>query len=543
MSSRLSTCWPNSRDRTNRTVAPKWDVVRTTSEWSWEGLRHLAHFRSPAAVQAAQATESDWAMGAEPSANPKRAKELLAFDRLRHREHVLRLGWFWFAGTPQQGELEGKVVCLPVLSAAIELVPRLGGAPVVELNGDPAVNPGIDDSRVRFELLNSPEFGAAGGYGAWSLDLMKRMPRLLAWGQRAAKALGLEIQEWLPPGVDPLTRRRQPGVAAIPGTGLYTSGASIQLSRADLLASWRGVDDIASTAFARIYCPETRNDEIRPRPRLSQTRPLDRSQISVVEATVAKPVVAVLGPPGTGKTHTLCEIALESIAAGGSVLIGANSEAAVRVLDRHLRHAGGPVPVRFGGGRSSAELSTHLTEVAASARLAGSREASGAAQRLQRDVAERRTLLMQLVSAETEAVRLKLDPAYRLLQEDRLGCYEPLLPEARSLLRRRGLLAAWGRRRLRGRLGADGADLCEVVALIEGYVQARRPRSARLPTSACRWANCGASRTNGCTRMQRWSGQQHWSVSAVARQGDGPSGRCRQQSERGGTRVGNFSMS
>ncbi len=91
--------------------------------------------------------------------------------------------------------------------------------------------------------------------------------------------------------------------------------------------------------------------ETAPPPELAQTMAIDRlteSQREANEAVLSGGRVRLIhGPPGTGKTHTLVHLAMALSRAGHSVLVTADSNAAVDNMVVGLRRSGAPV-VRIG---------------------------------------------------------------------------------------------------------------------------------------------------------------------------------------------------
>ncbi len=60
-----------------------------------------------------------------------------------------------------------------------------------------------------------------------------------------------------------------------------------------------------------------------------------------------EPILAISGPPGSGKSHTVAAIASDAVTRGGSVLIATRSEHAATVVAGMLDRQAGPDPVLF----------------------------------------------------------------------------------------------------------------------------------------------------------------------------------------------------
>ncbi|MEO0414902.1 MAG: AAA domain-containing protein, partial [Verrucomicrobiota bacterium] len=63
------------------------------------------------------------------------------------------------------------------------------------------------------------------------------------------------------------------------------------------------------------------------------------AQEKILSSAQEHPLSVIIGPPGTGKSFTIAALAIETMAAGGSVLIATRSDAAVDVVDRKIIEA------------------------------------------------------------------------------------------------------------------------------------------------------------------------------------------------------------
>ena len=475
------------------------DVLQRSPEWQWEGVRHLGCF-IPEHVrwillhpdgepqQGVSALTKWWpAVNLQAVRDKKQAKRMAALDQLRSREQILRLGWLWLTGTPQTGEMAGKSICMPLLNAVVVLESRIGVGRVIQRASDVYTNPRIVDEKLQRTLVNSPEFGGGALSQGMNLALVSRLSKLTSAASTAAMSMGVPIDEWLPPAIDPRSRRRGDGVAAIPGVGLFVDPNARRLSRAQVLTDWRSQSDLQGTAFATIY--GTSSSSLKPSPQkvptpgsvaalhntliFHPTRPLDIDQRAIVIAARTEPLLGVVGPPGTGKTHTLCEVALDAIAQGQSVLIGANSDQAVSVLAKQLAEVGGPVPVLFGGSRTGRDLSIQLVDLLTSASSEKRKAAERAASEASDSFEQQADRLSSILDAEQMAARLLRDPAYRLDCEDKFGEITASLPQARAVIRRSGPLGTFGRWRLARRLSLDSGQLPEHLHAADRYLLAR----------------------------------------------------------------------
>ncbi len=107
-----------------------------------------------------------------------------------------------------------------------------------------------------------------------------------------------------------------------------------------------GADDGPDGLLRACLLGETK--AAKKRPQKLELDALTESQLASVNAVLAGGRVNLVhGPPGTGKTHTLSHLAIALTRAGHSVLVTADSNAAVDNLVVGLRRAGAPV-VRVG---------------------------------------------------------------------------------------------------------------------------------------------------------------------------------------------------
>ncbi|MGN1191428.1 MAG: AAA domain-containing protein [Dorea sp.] len=90
-------------------------------------------------------------------------------------------------------------------------------------------------------------------------------------------------------------------------------------------------------------------------PQLATRRSIDqipKGQNAVIEKALTEPVCIVWGPPGTGKTHTMSELAIRFLNAGKTVLIVSHSNVSVdgvaKKIDELLRQKGQEASLRAG---------------------------------------------------------------------------------------------------------------------------------------------------------------------------------------------------
>lgn len=460
------------------------DVPKRSSEWQWEGLHHLGCF-VPADVRWAfenpmVAAPLTWWPNIEPEpvSDSKAGERLAALDALRTREPILRLGWLWLSGVPTSGRWEGRSICFPLLATVVSAKRLLlTGRRVVRAEGDVFANPMIDDRALAAQMVAKPKFGGGALTPSSSPELLVRLTQLTRFAKQAAAALDVSIERWVPSPTDPRYVRREVGVSAVIGVGLYVDSDASQLSRSKALTEWTYSKGVERTAFAAMYRESDRDlsDRAQETPStLHPTRPLDIEQRDIVVAARSEEVLAIVGPPGTGKTHSLCEVALDAIASGESVLIGASSEQAVQVIARQLQAVGGPVPVLFGGSRTGRELSVQLVDLLTAASGEQRSEAEKRAERAAGAYLSHGSLLARILDAELLAARLQRDPAFRLACEDEHHPVEPHVDRIRAAVEHSGLFGSLARWRAARASGIPSSELNDRLVETERFVFARR---------------------------------------------------------------------
>lgn len=286
-------------------------------------------------------------------------RRLGALDALHREEHLLRAGWVWLSG---RIEFDGgeRSVLLPLLSATVRVVDRMTGTELHAL-GDTELTPlAIGPDRARLEA--TVELGA-GGLSGFRLNAqtLSKFPRLLEWIHQTGQACGFDTLRVMPPTHHPQTSRRTRELVAVVGTAVYLARDVRGDDVATGLRNWASTPGLESTAFARLLVPEQavggrEPGDDRPDPPL----PLTAAQRNAVKRARRDPIVLVSGPPGSGKSHTVAAVALDTVAAGQSVLLATRSGHAADVLAELLARQPGPQPIQFGGSRRRSEVAAEL---------------------------------------------------------------------------------------------------------------------------------------------------------------------------------------
>jgi hypothetical protein len=95
-------------------------------------------------------------------------------------------------------------------------------------------------------------------------------------------------------------------------------------------------------------------------PTVRSPLPLSRAQQQVLARAQREPLVVVSGPPGSGKSHTVAAVAVDTVARGGSVLIATQSIHAADVIGDLMARQPGPDPILFGDAERRSDLATAL---------------------------------------------------------------------------------------------------------------------------------------------------------------------------------------
>jgi hypothetical protein len=342
-------------------------------------------------------------------------------------------------------------------------------------------------------------------------QLFSRMPTLHHWARRAARAAGFEPTEITT--AHPLVHADDPGVVVCVGFGLVlrnpqlTAPVKGATSHTASLVEWAATKGIDRTAFAALTGGDdvdVGNDHGDPhtdtgnptRPAstsgtspIRSPLPLDGSQRRVLQAVRDRSVVAVSGPPGTGKSHTVIALAMDAVSRGQSVLIATRSIEAVDVLVGQLAAQPGPVPIRF-GSREAREAS--LAEI--ERRLADHEPA--AMGHLAKEAAD--TLDAALAAVTERLDRVRLARRYRDLAGTVAGLADAVprcfdddadLDHLAELARLagadgHGVVGSWHHRSARHHL-ADAVDCDAEPAVVTTAVEAARARRAAADLTGC----------------------------------------------------------
>lgn len=432
------------------------------------------------------------------------------YDAMTPSIPSLSFGFLWATGTTTV-EGERRRIVRPLIATPAQLRSDLLGTKLLHGHQWSLWPLFADQSRVeRLEVNPLPNtFGlGAEPTAAW----LQRFPHLLTWTNEVLEASGLGPVGAIAPPTDPRDKADGP-LQVVMGWGVFTEGSADLLRPRETLTAWSTDPSVGTSAFASLYLGASSADTpghdagaLAPPPEaLGCSVPLTHAQEQAVRRSHHEPVVAISGPPGTGKSQTAVAIASDAVARGESVLVATQSAMAADVLAELLDRVPGPTPVLFGGGQRAAELAAKLADGVDAPADTGAHERWQAQQRQLDDLEAAVASDLLDVSAIDRWANLQLAAdahrarAPRLLDAD-LTALGPMLTEARRLQRDAwfgggGWFAARRRRRalaeLRTLVGAPGAasldDLTATLDVADARLRASRAHDRDPQVAARRW--------------------------------------------------------
>lgn len=304
------------------------------------------------------------------------AERLARLDALHSDELLLRHGWVLIAGTITVDGVDRRVL-QPLMLQPVRLARRsvaaraLGAlddrgtaAPyLMQVAGEGEMTSCIEDPAARAHFVDGAQFGGGAlQLNAPSEALIRRLTNLSSWIKKASIAAGLPVTRVLPHTEDPYHWVQRRGLVAIVTHCVYLSRHVNSMSLRSTLLGWSARDHLERTAFRAILdaTPGPVADPVSQA--LESPLRLSPSQRSIVLRARTQPVTVVSGAPGSGKTHTVCAIALDAVAEGRSVLVATQSRHAADVVTELLHRTPGPEPVRFGDGAGMTGLIDELSD-------------------------------------------------------------------------------------------------------------------------------------------------------------------------------------
>ena len=265
----------------------------------------------------------------------------LAYRDELHREQTLgRAGWLWIAGTLQLGD-DAIGCCFPLFERRIKFTkvrgifyPQWQGA----LQRNALLRRRVADTfEDPIDVFLRDGAGAANPQG-----IAQQVTELL-------QHYDLAVTTAADGSASPLAFAGRPETVLVPGTGFYLASSSKESTPTNGLSRWT-TRHLSDTAFAELY--RTTDSVLHTSEhRISPIRcglPLNGRQREAIDRLDTETVVAVSGPPGTGKTHMVVAAASDAVARGLSVLIATKSDFAAESICELLDQYPTPPHVRFG---------------------------------------------------------------------------------------------------------------------------------------------------------------------------------------------------
>jgi DNA polymerase III delta prime subunit len=298
----------------------------------------------------------------------KELERLSRYDAMTPGVPSLAYGCMWAVGTAQV-EGEERRLIRPLVSAEAHLRSSLTGTRLLFRNQWNLWPLLVDDADVaELEQNPMPSLFSLGSNATDSWLL--KFPNLLGWANRVLAASNLPAVRQVLAPTDPTAVADGP-LRIIAGWGLFTEGSADLLRPRETLRAWSADPSTAGSAFASLYLGSSSAgalsahgaDGAPPPPEvLGSSVPLTHAQEQAVRRAHHEPIVAISGPPGTGKSQTAVAIASDAVARGESVLVATQSAMAADVLAELLDRVPGPTPVLFGGGQRAGELAAKLAD-------------------------------------------------------------------------------------------------------------------------------------------------------------------------------------
>jgi hypothetical protein len=383
-------------------------------------------------------------------------RRLARLDALHDNEYLLRLGWVLLVGTVTVDGRRTPVV-QPLMARPISIRRRsllarvatassygTGEAHVLELHGEAEVNRLVDDPARRGHLAATVHFGGGALTGSTRQAgdrLLDRLDRLRSWVRDTSLAMALPVGRPTLAPPDWGTAFDHDGLRAHVGSFLFVTRNPHDASVSTSLWNWAGRRGLESTALGAVLGAGSAAAPLGPTPdapggteqEVLLPMVLSASQEEVVRCARSEAVTVLSGAPGTGKTHTLCAVAVDTVSRGGSVLIATHSRAAADAVTELLDRTPGPDPVRFGDGAGIARVVDELEQRRAAPHTAGRLEQL--AHHRSVAAARRQAVLDSLTAALEHEARAERSPdwdaALPALRRAAPGFFDPTVDLAR----------------------------------------------------------------------------------------------------------------
>lgn len=297
--------------------------------------------------------------------------EFINVSRLREHTGLLRLGWLWASGRAP-GEVASQAPFVPLVSVSVRFKTISKSFPysprTLEATGDAELTDLIAVPGVRADLEVSlhDACDAIAGLEAVgpteALDAGEAWTRLERWAHHAIEAAGLDPRPLRSVSGTADRHRRKAEPHLIVGAGLYFAAPRPVTPLANSILAWTGRShDSAETSLGSLYLPDDRDSgSSESATDVLSPLVLSEDQRRGITSARTRRITAISGPPGTGKSHTLAAIATDAVISGRTVLVAAQSDAAVDVLVAMLSEHAGLQPVVFGSNVGRRDLVDQL---------------------------------------------------------------------------------------------------------------------------------------------------------------------------------------
>lgn len=312
-------------------------------------------------------------------------KNLAALDELHREEALGRIGWLFLAGTIRLGT-QDIACCFPLFERRSRFV-RVNGIFYPQWSG----------ALYRSSVLQrrQPD-NVADPVDDFLRDLDDLSPAMVAVkATEMLRHFDITVTSIAEPTINPVSIDPTSGTVLVPGTGFYLAQPrAAGLSQHNDLTRWTS-RDLGPTAFAELYRTSDASSSADAGHQSAEIRcslPLNQRQRAAIQRVAGEAVVAVSGPPGTGKTHMIVAAATNAVAQGMSVLIATKSDFAAESTCELLDIYPTPRHVRFGQEQHRREVADLLSSGSAAGisdenlgKLEDAEAAAWAAQNSKRD--------------------------------------------------------------------------------------------------------------------------------------------------------------
>ena len=328
----------------------------------------------------------------------------------QQRGETLFVGWpvVVFHKPTNSGSMRRKLA--PLVLAELQLPPR--GMPIpgaLSLASDPTLHPlvlseyGLKEENI-VELLDDYPLELAQG----------SVEALTAYATDVVTEVGIRASEPLDAGDPAPTREGEiDGPGACNSAILFRTQTAVY--HAALLQELRTLRSSDPSGSAAAILVGSSSAPISPaEPRILAPVPINESQERALEASLARPLTVVTGPPGTGKSQLVLSVIASCWGSGQSVLLASTNNQAVDVVVERARGLADGLVIRTGNRERREEASQQLTSLAT---LTG---ATAALESLEESTRESRDRVLEVRQRIEERTRLETELSEKFLTFEHL---------------------------------------------------------------------------------------------------------------------------